>query len=174
MSYRTDRNYALQNTQIVGAILDRICKPLLDSQARLNRLRQANDNLIGGINSSFKYKGIEYPKTDKLSYAIPLLHENLHEEMETHLHNQYKLFNYDIPYIQAFLTAAVTECRTFADLKKVLPECIHRHLEKSVIADNKEFITVTDETVKNIHTIHAKAIGIIKEVEVYALLKGGE
>ena len=138
---------------------------------QLDALIIKNSVLIGASHTSFMYKGTLYSIDDsRPPRKMNMLVNQLHPFMDEYLKEVKKLNNVELPYVLGFITQVLNSSNDLHDYLRVLPDSIHRPIEKIIASCPCRSKHLTEDVIESLQTKNKVSIDLIKQRMVTNLL----
>lgn len=157
---------------IRDAVFDFLYDPTLKQfKTRLDTIIVRNAILLGHGHKSFTYKGQQYscdtlPAPRGWNRLLP----QLRPEMDEYLEDVKRLNQNEVPFVLGYINQVLNASNDFGDYLRLLPECIHRPIEKTIHSHSFIGKRLDEERLVAIKEQNTASINLIKQRMVTNLL----
>ena len=141
-------------------------QPVMDRmKLRLEQIIVKNSLILNNSSNRFLYKGEVYT-TENAKYhpqRTPRLSPQLHNEMKSYLETLTNLNQREVPYVIGFINKVLNSSNDLHDYLRVLPESIHRPIEKLILSCPCRTKQLSDTQVEQIKEEGKYSIDLIKQ-----------
>jgi len=140
-------------------------------KTRLDTLIIRNTLLGGYGHKSFHYKGVLYScDADPNPRKWNRLLSELRPQMDEYLRDVQKLNDQELPYVLGYINRVLNASKFLGDHLKLLPECVHRPLEKIIATCPCQGEELTEEMTAELLQQNKASIELIKQRMVTNLI----
>ena len=139
---------------------------------KLKSLIQRNSLVLNKLEECFSYRGNIYSlELSRIPRKVVRLVPALHPEMNQYLADLKHLNEKEMPYVMGFITQVLNSSNDLQDYLLVLPESIHRPIEKLISSCDYRTTQLSPETVEQLTARNAESIALMKQRLVLNLLE---
>ena len=139
---------------------------------KLKSLIQRNSLILNKSEECFSYRGNIYSlELNRIPRKVARLIPALHPEMNQYLAELKHLNEKEMPYVMGFITQVLNSSNDLQDYLLVLPESIHRPIEKLISSCDYRTTQLSPETVEQLKARNAESIALMKQRLVLNLLE---
>ena len=142
----------------------------LKFRKQLDWIIARNTVLIGASHKSFVYKGELHSSEPTFCRKQNKLHPQMRSYMDDYLKEQKVINDREIPLVIGFITKLLNTSNTLSDYLKILPESVHRPIQKLIDSCPCRAKQLSPEFIVNFTEDNKDSIDLIKRRMVINLL----